>query len=664
MAGFGLRTKTVFKWNGKQFRIERLQIDGAVVLERLSDGQLSIVTQDELLSEYRNGLISAEAEDPATLNRIAPVYGRPLDELSVEVRANVERRQRYLRFIIDQGQPVFSSRYMKPLIEEAANAIGDHSSPSVTTIYRWFRKYWANNDPRALIPRIDLRGTKGTKQGERLLQLLSDAAEDAYKASPQATGQTICARFQAKIEIENRRSIGGQLLKPPSDRTVYRMLQNLDAYRVCCLRNGKSVADKRFRVMRSGTRSTQILERAEIDHTPLDLFLIDDKTRLPLGRPTLTVVTDHFSRMLLGYYLSFGDPSAAAVMGALRHAILPKEAAEVVITGLKAENPWPCFGRPDVLVVDNGLEFHGQALESVAFDLDIRIQYCPKHQPQFKGAVERYLKTVNYTFAQQLPGTSFARLHLRGDYDPQKYALLTLGEFKQLFEKWVVDVYAQRLHRGIGTTPWAKWQEGLKSRTIELPSNLHAFKKRIGLVTERSLRRDGILLAGIRYNGPELGALLRSYGGGIKVRVLYDPEDLGEIQVWGPDDTDPVAVLALDQEYAKGLTAHQNEAIREILKEQGAAAENKPALQRARGDLIKAVDDLMASRKQRDRRRAAALRGMSSNDPHIDLKPIVPLSEIASPKRTDSVPTNAADEARPPLPLPTFQLKRNEGDGL
>ena len=655
MAGFGFRTKTVFEWSGAQFRMERLPSNGDVLLERLSDGQHSVVTQEELLTEYGKGLISTEIGKPAVSNLIAPVYGRPLDELPAAVQADVERRQRYLRFIIDQGQPVFTNLYMKPLIKEAANAIGDHSPPSVTTIYRWFRKYRASTDSRALIPRIDLRGARGTKQGEHLLQLLSDATEEAYKASPQATGQTIYARLVAKIEIENRRSIGGPLLKPPSERTVYRMLKNLNAYELSCLRNGKALADKNFRLVKPGARSKQILERAEIDHTPLDLFLIDDNTRLPLGRPTLTVVTDHFSRMLLGYYLSFGDPSAAAVMGSLRHAILPKEAAEAVIATLKSENVWPCYGRPDVLVVDNGLEFHGQALESVAFDLDIRIQYCPKHRPQFKGAVERYLKTINYTFAHQLPGTSFARLHLRGDYDPQKYALLTLAEFKQLFEKWVVDVYAQKLHRGIGTTPWAKWHDGLKSRAPELPPNLLAFKKRIGLVSERSLRRDGLVLAGIRYNGAALNAMLRNYGEGIRVRVLYDPEDLGDIQVWGPEDSDPVQVLALDQDYAKGLTARQNGAIREILREQGAAAESKPALQRARSELIKAVDDLMASRKQRDRRRAAALKGMSSNDPNINLKPVTPPTQVLSFTATKSPPGWAV----PPLPLPTFRIKRN-----
>ncbi|MEL4419744.1 integrase, partial [Shewanella algae] len=73
-------------------------------------------------------------------------------------------------------------------------------------------------------------------------------------------------------------------------------------------------------------QTTRILERVEIDHTPLDLFLVDDRTGLPCGRPTLTMCLDHFSKMPLGYHLSFSAPSLGAVIGALRHAVLPKEA--------------------------------------------------------------------------------------------------------------------------------------------------------------------------------------------------------------------------------------------------------------------------------------------------------------------------------------------------
>jgi len=45
----------------------------------------------------------------------------------------------------------------------------------------------------------------------------------------------------------------------------------------------------------AGPAPTEILERVEIDHTVLDLFLVDVDDRLPIGRPTLTTALDVYS---------------------------------------------------------------------------------------------------------------------------------------------------------------------------------------------------------------------------------------------------------------------------------------------------------------------------------------------------------------------------------
>lgn len=659
MAGFALRKNTAFEWKGTLYRIDRLQPGGEVLLEQIENGGLSLTRRDVLLAEYGQGNIKGTVLNEPALNGVAPIYSRPLGDLPEPVQKELKRRRHYLKFILDQGPPVFTTRYLRQLIEEAAKAIGDGGPPSVVTIYRWFRRYGAGEDPRSLIPRLDQRGSRHVRQDPRVMQLVTEAIEEAYKASPLSTGQTIYTRLLAKIDMANRKSLGGEALRPPSLRTLYRLLARTELYEAVRLREGKTIADKRFRVTRAGVCTKHILERAEVDHTPLDVFLVDEKTWLPLGRPTLTVIIDHYSRMLLGYYLTFGAPSAAAVMGALRHAILPKAPGVSAIPGLAMENAWPCYGRMDLLVVDNGLEFHGIDLESVCFDLGMTIQYCPKHQPQFKGVVERYLKTINYNFSHQLPGTSFSRFYQRGDYDPQKQALLTLAEFKHLFEKWVVDVYAQTLHRGLGTSPWAKWQDGLQRREPELPGDLHDLQRRIGLVSECSLRRGGVTLHGIRYSGDVLEPILRAYGEGVKVRVLYDPEDLGAIQVWRPDEPDPILVYALDQEYAKGLTHRQNKLVRAYLREQGTTAENKVALQRARAEIAQSVEELMGSRKQRDRQRAAAIRGMSSSQPERDLKlPPKAFEPLPKPKKTSQEASNR-DTPKLPECLPSFQLRRS-----
>lgn len=658
MAGFGLRKNMVFEWRGGTFRIDRLQPNGEVLLESVDGGSLSLVQRHQLLDDYAQGLISA----PTTVepsHKAIPTYSRPLDQLPAEVQKEAKRRRRYLEAICAEGKPVFTPDYLVPIIEHVAEAISDAKPPSVITIYRWHKRFVAANDARALVPRYDLRGMRRSRQSNRLHELLSEAMAEAYSATPLATGKGVYSRLLAKIETENRRSLSDTPCAPPSERTIYRMLAKADLYELTALKEGKASADRRFRVGKAGARTTRILERIEIDHTPLDLFLVDERTWLPLGRPTLTVAIDHFSRMPLGYYLSYGSPSAAAVIGALRHGILPKSPTATAIADLAVEHRWPTYGIPETVVADNGLEFHGVDLEGLAFDLGFRLEFCPKRQPRFKGTIERYLKTINYHFAHQLPGASFARFHQRGDYDPQKCALMTLSEFKNLFEKWVVDVYAQTIHKGIGTTPWQRWHEGLAAHEPKLPADLCVLQQRIGQSSSRKLRRDGFELNGIRYNGDVLAHILRRFGEGVEIRVVYDPEDLGSVHVWGPDDTEPKAVQALELGYARGMTKQQNSLIRQLLRDEGANTEDRVALQRARNDMTKAVEELMVSRKQKARQRSAHLRGFSSSKPNGT--PTQSEEAVKSPRQpqvTNVKPAGNPPAATPELPriLEAFQM--------
>lgn len=673
MNGFGFRKNTVFDWSGSAFRIDRMQENGDVLLERVDGGLISIERLDHLLSEYREGRISASANDSVrTVPDEDKVFSRPLDELSSQVQDEVRRRYRYLQAIFGHDDKVvYTKELLTPLIHCVAEEMNDQKPPSATTIYRWNRRLQQSKDSRALIPRFDRRGSKNMKQNARLLQLAQDAIGEAFQASPHPTGQSINTRLAAKVNSENQFLPKTEQLKLPCLRTVYRMLSRVEAYDQAVLKDGKTIAEKKFLLAKFSTKTTRILERVEIDHTPLDLFLIDEKSSLPLGRPTLTVAIDHFSRMPVGYHLSFGNPSVAAVMGALRHAILPKPSAFGPLPNLKTKHAWPCHGVPESIVVDNGMEFYSGDLDSVALDLGLAIQYCPKRQPRFKGTVERYLKTINYFFAHQLPGTSLARWHLRGDYDPTQHAVLTLAEFNQIFEKWILDDYAQVVHRGTHETPWARWHAGLKHRVLELPSSVNVLEERIGHIKERSLRRDGITLFGNRYNGDVLAPILNSHGAGVKVRVMYNNEDLSSIQVWGPDSAQPLRVLALNQEYTKGLTSLQNKLMRAVIHEKGVGQTDPVALQQARQDIIETVESLMQSRKQKDRRKAATILGTSSSNPNESLTSGLVQSSNGGghganktkPKTRSKPETQPENADLPPIKYAFFQPNRDINHG-
>lgn len=658
MHGFAFRKHTVFEWQGAQHRIERLQPNGDVLLERLDSGQLVLSNRTELLQAYASGSLSAVSPVSGGAASAAEntLYKRPLSDLKSKALLDFERRKAYVQGVLAHGSPIFTPTFLIPLIQEVAAKRGDPKPPSVATLWRWIRRYQRTGDFRALISRDDLRGFIAPQQSARLLTLAEEAITEAHQLSRRTTVAVIQTILQGKVDQENlSRHNGPGLLIMPSLRTLYRLMHRMEAYEAFSLRNGKAEADRKFRILTGKVTTRRILERVECDHTVLDLFLIDERTQLPLGRPTLTVCIDHYSKMPLGYYLSYQAPSIAAVMGALRHAILPKMARRREsdsIRSLRPQHAWACHGLPQVLVVDNGLEFHSDALQSVAMDLGMSVLFCPKYQPWFKGSVERFLGSISRRFLHTLPGTSFSRWHHRGDYDPLKHAVLTLAEFTQMFEKWLLDDYAQTVHRTTKETPWVRWHEGLKSYEPTLPRDRHTLAQRIGQVSQRKLQREGILLEGIRYSGPELLPLLRAHGPGIEVRIVFDPDDLGEIHVWGPGDANPIAVRALDWDYANGLTQFQNQLIRKIIAERGASQTNLKARQEARLAIIDMMREQVSSRKLSDRKRAAKLQGINSRQP----KQPAASSPRPQPKIMPSraTVTNAPAAPAPSTAVPTF----------
>ena len=109
-----------------------------------------------------------------------------------------------------------------------------------------------------------------------------------------------------------------------SRETARQVALCVDRYQIMRRRYGRQAADVKRKPRGVGVLTTRPLERVELDHFLLDIHLVCGRTGVSLGRPWLTLAVDHYSGMVLGYHLTFGAPSAASVLAALRHAILPK----------------------------------------------------------------------------------------------------------------------------------------------------------------------------------------------------------------------------------------------------------------------------------------------------------------------------------------------------
>ncbi|MCO7034779.1 DDE-type integrase/transposase/recombinase, partial [Vibrio paracholerae] len=144
--------------------------------------------------------------------------------------------------------------------------------------------------------------------------------------------------------------------------------------------------------------------RFEIDATIADIYLVSDSNRSWIvGRPVVYVVVDVFSRLIVGLYIGFENPSYVAAIQALQTAMTDKVAL-CHQYGIEIEaQDWPAIGLPDAILADRG-ELLGSQIESLEKSFSVRVENTPPYRGDAKGIVERNFKTIQADFTPFAPG--------------------------------------------------------------------------------------------------------------------------------------------------------------------------------------------------------------------------------------------------------------------
>lgn len=552
---------------GEAYRIARDLGDGVVVLEMLKTGSYLERSVADLLGDWRNGDLQFEgvSQRPEPTAAAKTIYQDVFRQAyPEEAMAMAKVKLAYVRRLAEQPR---SEEVMTPIIEEIwsdkalwKGADPLKKPPHFTSVCRWIRKYQDSGcDMRVLVSRDADKGVGVERISPEVRDMVTDAIELEFLTLERPSLKEIRKRLKGQVALRNKTRVPSEYLTLPSYKYLKRRVQELNPYDVCRARYGQRVADIKFRVAGQGVATQHPLARASMDHTKLDVFVVDEETHLPLGRPWLTLILDENSRYVLGYYLGFEEPSSVSMTRALRHAIAPKELDPEV------KNAWDAWGVMDCLIVDQALEFHGRILEGGASRYGITIEYCPRRKPWYKGKIERYFGTLNTGLLANLQGKTFSSIELRGDYDPAKHAVITLQTLRRIVQVWIVDVYHQEIHRILGASPQQTWDDGMRcggeeGRPVDryLPPSSIQIDSAFSASQTRRLTHKGIEYDSLFYNSAELGELRSLWGAEVKVEIRVQDDDLGSIVVVTPDGHTLIKVPALDQEYATDLTRWQH----------------------------------------------------------------------------------------------------------
>lgn len=458
---------TTIRWRGRRFVIVDYAGMDAILAREVGKRRLHRVPLNEALTDLAPGEPNAWTPD------------------LVSVRENAwqtaVKRFKILKPLFERGR---TERTFAE-VNEIARRLGKHPS----TIYRWIDDY-----ERSGRLSVFLRKERSDRGKSRL--------SDKVNAIIDATINKIYLKAEqpdvAAVIEEVHRQCFKINVKKPHPVTVRRRVAALPDHLKVEKRNGRKIAAARFEPIKGHFLGADLpLAVAQIDHTPMDVIVVDEEHRKPIQRPWLTVVIDVYSRMVLGFAVYLEKPSALTAGLAIVHAVLPKDGwlADVAVRA-----DWPCWGKMRKIHCDNAKEFRGTVIGRACQDYNIVVEHRPPREPRYGGHIERGFRTW-LTRAHRLKGTTFSNIEQKGDYDSERRAVMTRAELEKWFTIYVAKVYANSFHNGIKTTPLAKYKEGLLGTDnrpgIGLPDRIAeptAFMLDFMPFKERTIQEYGVVI--------------------------------------------------------------------------------------------------------------------------------------------------------------------------
>ena len=373
------------------------------------------------------------------------------DHADKEAWAHAQRRADVLSRLPDRPSDA--------AIREAMAALG----VSRATLFRWLKQVRKDARTSALLPR-----GRGPNSGmQPLAPAVLSIVERHFRGFYATRQRPTLSRFWAEIAADCRR----ETVPVPSIRRLRRWLATHDQAQLLSQREGKGKSEPVFLATPGKLDAASPLGIVQIDHTKVDVTVVDPVSRLPLGRPTLTLAVDVNTRMAMGFYLSLEPPSVLSVALCLTHAVIDKT-AWLAARGIVAE--WPAHGIADTIHVDNGAEFHALAFERACAEHRIDLTYRPPGTPRYGGHIERLIGTMMGAL-HLIPGSHFSNIGERGDLDPEAHAVMTLRELETYLALEIVGAYNARIHQALGMPPVAAWKARIGAVAVRMPADPRQF---------------------------------------------------------------------------------------------------------------------------------------------------------------------------------------------
>lgn len=302
----------------------------------------------------------------------------------------------------------------------------------------------------------------------------------------------------------------------------------------------------------------------EFDATIVDVILVSSKNRAVIvGKPTLYLIIDRETRLIVGFYIGFENACYSAAMQAILSIAEDKQALCNRLDLPYSPDDWVADGiLPEMFLADQGELMHLKA-RRIARSIRSTLSNVPGMRPDWKPLVECGFKMLHQIIAVDTPGyVPDAETRKRRSINKDKEASLTLHAFTQVIVRAII-LHNKSAQPGYPLTV-AQVNDGVKPIPRELWN--HSIRKRIGLLDKADynklrqelLARDtattteeGIVFKSIVYSCPEAkqaGWFVEGRRRRMPLEVAFDYRLVDRILVFSPDGSGMSLVASLSKD--------------------------------------------------------------------------------------------------------------------
>ncbi|WEX11678.1 hypothetical protein [Chelativorans sp. AA-79] len=414
---------------------------------------------------------------------------------------------------------------------------------SPRTFRRWLKRYeQAGFDARSLRDGYRYPGTRPSRFTAEETEIHRKWAA-GYASSNQPSKATLFSDMNAELVLLNKeRALKGlKPLRSPSRRTFETMIDKLDHFFVLAGRKGTDYATRKLQITQSGVDVDRPLQRVEMDEYEVELMTIlmdigiwntlseKEKEAVKPARVWLSLTIDVATRCILAMRFIDKPPSAESSIATLEMAVHDKQ---YIADAVGAQTPWEMHGTPESVYTDAGAAYVANSFKATVLALTGNAVIPPSGKPHLRGTVERMFLTIRQRFLAWYTGQTFANVVVRGDYDSEGNASISVEELNRLLVRAIVDAYHNTPHTGLaGETPRNAWLRMTKRNPVTPPPAPFQRRSIFGVHCECRIGSKGVRFLGIHYQSPLLQKI-RASKANPSIHIRVNRFDLGEISFW------------------------------------------------------------------------------------------------------------------------------------